>query len=133
MEKYRCIKVVEAEPKMFDEELAKRFPKSDNKIGDAGYRVIYEDGYESWSPKSVFEKGYVSLEMNYKERLVKEHFDLMNKIIKLDRALKNDEFIENIDAERLFLLKEQLKAMNLYDDILFHRLELEGISFTNVE
>jgi hypothetical protein len=23
-----------------------------------GYKVIYEDGYESWSPKAVFEKAY---------------------------------------------------------------------------
>ena len=25
---------------------------------DAGYRVIYEDGYTSWSPKDVFERCY---------------------------------------------------------------------------
>lgn len=24
----------------------------------AGYKVIYADGYESWSPKDVFEKAY---------------------------------------------------------------------------
>lgn len=25
---------------------------------EKGYRVIYEDGYESWSPKKAFEDGY---------------------------------------------------------------------------
>ena len=25
---------------------------------DAGYRVVYEDGYQSWSPKDVFENAY---------------------------------------------------------------------------
>lgn len=25
---------------------------------EAGYRVIYEDGYKSWSPKAAFEKAY---------------------------------------------------------------------------
>ena len=25
---------------------------------DMGYRVVYEDGYESWSPQEVFEKAY---------------------------------------------------------------------------
>jgi hypothetical protein len=24
---------------------------------EEGYKVVYEDGYESWSPKDVFEKG----------------------------------------------------------------------------
>lgn len=33
---------------------------------DAGYLVRYEDGYESWSPKDVFEKAYrKSGEMNF--------------------------------------------------------------------
>lgn len=25
---------------------------------EAGYKVVYEDGYESWSPKAVFERCY---------------------------------------------------------------------------
>lgn len=31
---------------------------------EAGYRVRYPDGYESWSPKEVFEKAYLPLEHN---------------------------------------------------------------------
>ena len=27
-------------------------------MSDPGYRVVYEDGYVSWSPKDVFEKAY---------------------------------------------------------------------------
>jgi len=30
----------------------------DNKDGQPGYCVIYPDGYESWSPKAVFENAY---------------------------------------------------------------------------
>ena len=26
--------------------------------GEAGYRVVYEDGYESWSPAEAFEEAY---------------------------------------------------------------------------
>lgn len=26
--------------------------------GDLGYYVVYEDGYESWSPTSAFDAGY---------------------------------------------------------------------------
>ena len=29
-----------------------------HKTGDPGYRVRYQDGYESWSPKDVFEAAY---------------------------------------------------------------------------
>ena len=29
-----------------------------HKTGDPGYRVRYSDGYESWSPKEVFEEAY---------------------------------------------------------------------------
>lgn len=32
------------------------------KDGIEGYRVIYPDGYESWSPKDVFEKAYFPIE-----------------------------------------------------------------------
>jgi len=29
---------------------------------DRGYFVLYEDGYESWSPSEVFENGYARIE-----------------------------------------------------------------------
>lgn len=29
--------------------------------GTEGYRVVYPDGYESWSPKDVFESAYLSM------------------------------------------------------------------------
>jgi len=32
-----------------------RGAKSDD---DAGYKVVYEDGYVSWSPRDVFERSY---------------------------------------------------------------------------
>lgn len=31
---------------------------------EEGYRVLYPDGYESWSPKDVFEKAYLPLSIN---------------------------------------------------------------------
>lgn len=52
MEKYIGTKIIEAE----------EFPAwkdaGGHKTGDPGYRVRYQDGYESWSPKSVFESAY---------------------------------------------------------------------------
>ena len=31
---------------------------SEDKDGKPGYHVTYEDGYESWSPREVFERCY---------------------------------------------------------------------------
>ncbi len=52
MEKYIGTKMIEAEacPAWKD--------AGGHKIGDPGYRVRYADGYESWSPKDVFEAAY---------------------------------------------------------------------------
>ena len=33
-----------------------------NKEGKPGYRVVYPDGYASWSPKKAFEAAYLPLE-----------------------------------------------------------------------
>lgn len=30
----------------------------EGEVVESGYRVLYEDGYQSWSPKEVFEKAY---------------------------------------------------------------------------
>ncbi len=35
-----------------------------HKPGEGGYYVIYEDGYESFSPEQAFEAGYTLIETN---------------------------------------------------------------------
>lgn len=50
MKKYIGCKMVSAEPALKD--------------GKEGYKVVYPDGYESWSPKDVFEKAYLQLDDN---------------------------------------------------------------------
>lgn len=44
MKWYVGVKMVQAEPM--------------EKDGKEGYKVVYADGYESWSPKEVFEEAY---------------------------------------------------------------------------
>ena len=67
MEKYVSHKVVMAEP-MNEYEAEKkgllREPVKDRDYRE-GYRVVYEDGYESWSPKHAFEKGYTKVSDNH--------------------------------------------------------------------
>lgn len=60
MEKYIGTKLIEAEPAYRCE--GKVYPKSGpyprSVSLEDGYRVRYQDGYESWSPKAVFEAAY---------------------------------------------------------------------------
>ena len=55
MKQYIGTKIIQAEPKM-------RKVPAENCLADRGfedgYKVIYHDGYESWSPKDVFEAAY---------------------------------------------------------------------------
>lgn len=50
MEKYIGTKIVDAEPQ--------------EKDSIPGYKVVYENGYGSWSPKDVFEKAYLKVTPN---------------------------------------------------------------------
>jgi hypothetical protein len=53
MKSYIGTKIIKAEPMVAPDDV-----KGDNKPGDAGYRVIYDNGYASWSPKAVFDLAY---------------------------------------------------------------------------
>ncbi len=52
MKAYIGTKVVQAEPQLNPN------PGHDENPLLAGYKVVYEDGYESWSPKETFERCY---------------------------------------------------------------------------
>jgi hypothetical protein len=59
MKNYIGIKWIQAEP----ESRTRTYQSLSNeeaftKFEEEGYKVVYEDGYESWSPKDVFEKAY---------------------------------------------------------------------------
>lgn len=66
MEKYIGTKIIEAEPayridgKVYA--LSTPVPRSMNR--EEGYKVHYSDGYESWSPKDVFEAAYLPVVTN---------------------------------------------------------------------
>jgi len=63
MKKYKCIKVVEAEPMTYHDAgslgLVRDYePDAENQ---PGFRVKYSDNYESWSPYAAFVNGYKEL------------------------------------------------------------------------
>ncbi len=60
MKQYIGTKMIEAEPENL------RWQNETGEIEEeSGYRVRYPDGYESWSPRDVFEKAYLPLECNH--------------------------------------------------------------------
>jgi hypothetical protein len=60
MKKYLGVKVVSAEPMTEHEAGEANLVRcyNPNEKGRDGYRVVCEEGYESWSPKERFEKAY---------------------------------------------------------------------------
>lgn len=55
--KYIGIKIINAKP-MTDNEFRGLKDRPTVQDDTDGYLVVYQDGYESWSPKSVFEEAY---------------------------------------------------------------------------
>lgn len=54
MDQYIGTKLVEAVPAI----------RKSGGVEENGYKVRYADGYESWSPKDVFERSYLKLAVN---------------------------------------------------------------------
>ena len=60
MRQYIGTKMVQAEPCIG----VKKDPVTGDVIMQDGYKVVYQDGYESWSPTEVFETAYLPLMVN---------------------------------------------------------------------
>lgn len=91
-----------------------------------GYRVVYEDGYESWSPKDVFEAAYVemrdvsSLEP-HQVRVVGEKAELDHKRAKLIAFITSPAF-EKVETAEKNRLTRQLTIMDDYSAVLGERI-----------
>lgn len=91
-----------------------------HKVGDEGYKVIYEDGYVSWSPKDVFEKHYKKSD-TYIDRMKIEYEELQ------DRRMKLIDFLEYhrdlINDNEYYQMTDQLAAMSEYASVLRQRID----------
>lgn len=127
MKKYIGTKSVEAVPMKLGEYInkRKRNPYKDGVREDdeQGYLVKYEDGYESWSPKDVFEKAYKVSE-TFLDRLHIEDTDLSEKYEKCNAFVQSGKFRETIKEDYpAFLLYLQREAMGSYLGTLHNRIE----------
>lgn len=98
-----------------------------------GYKVVYEDGYESWSPKDVFEKAYKIAETPVDCMRIEDK-ELSTRISELMKFLTTDKFKE-LDAQTRAMLYVQLEHMKVYSTMLLirgMRMESAPISITHV-
>lgn len=88
-----------------------------------GYKVVYEDGYESWSPKDVFEKAYNSAD-TFADRLRIEQKDLAEKLEKLCKFVESPQFTDVVqDSNQRELLLKQREYMGEYLNVLNQRIK----------
>ncbi len=96
-------------------------PRTMEKAED-GYKVVYEDGYQSWSPKDVFEKAYKPAD-TFKDRLLIEQQELAERLDKLCSFADSPKFDEVVtDKEQRELLLRQRKCMSEYLFVLGKRI-----------
>ena len=126
MKKYIGTKVIMAEPMTMTEAqkvLGKELKPAT--VEEDGYLVEYNDGYKSWSPKSVFEEAYKPSE-TVLDRLKIEYAELNERREKLEAFLKNgfSEVIKKVGTQQAALLLMQSNYMKDYLEILYTRIKL---------
>ena len=95
--------------------------KSENSDEEEGYLVQYEDGYQSWSPKSTFEKAYQP-SGTFVDRMRIELADLHNRIVSLHGFMLSQKYRELSDVEQSMLVRK-FTTMHDYHDALANRLD----------
>lgn len=126
MKKYTGTNEVYAKPMILGEFIKKsgRNPyQNDGKMhanNEEGYLVKYEDGYESWSPKDVFDKAYHCTE-TYVDRLKLEYYNESEKLKKLSEFIGSEKF-KNLPESKKKLLYIQQKIMKDFVFILIKRI-----------
>lgn len=128
MKKYIGTKQIEAEPMTrgdaWGKHLLREKPSTEN-FDDEGYHVRYEDGYESWSPKDVFEKAY-RVANTPSDRILIEGRELTDRLTKLKNFILSDKFDE-LDSDSQAMLYAQVGIMQGYQHILNLRYpKIEG-------
>lgn len=88
-----------------------------------GYKVVYEDGCESWSPKEVFEKTCKPAD-TFLDRMKIEFGELERKYQKLGAFIESDKF-KKLTSEKRTLLVKQYDAMQTYYLVLRQRISIE--------
>ena len=131
MEKYLGVKLIEAEPEI-------NSPIGEGiEVKKEGYKVVYEDGYTSWSPKDVFEKAYKKIKVTedlinigeydeyqpFQQRVIDEASELNIKINALDDFILNNNIYKKLPEDEQIRLIQQCRAMEYYFSVLVERIQ----------
>lgn len=126
LKQYTGTKTVKARPMTMGEAYECKLLKegvrpSECETDKAGYLVEYEGGYQSWSPKDVFDAAY-KLSETFLDRLMNECEEIC------DRGEKCGDFIESDNFEKLgytarILLVAQDMIMHEYHGLLLNRID----------
>lgn len=131
MKKYIGVKVVNAEPEQREKWMSNKFEDRDDHSLVDGYKVVYEDGYTSWSPKDVFELAYremlefIDTDKSYQphqDRVILETRELQDKVNKLSVFITTNTIFNKLDIDEQNRLRQQLNAMIYYLTILVERI-----------
>ena len=95
-------------------------PRSMNR--EDGYKVVYEDGYESWSPAAAFEKAYRVAD-TFLDRLRIERDDLSLRYNKAQDFYYSPKFKELLWPEEQQAFETQLDLMRKYLAVLDARIQ----------
>lgn len=126
MKKYIGTKTVQAEPMNELEAVKKGLARKneDKHEWRDGYKIVYKDGYESWSPKDVFENAYKAAD-TFLDRLEIEHKELMERFEKCAVFVDCEKFREIIKEDYpAFLLSLQRELMGRYMATLEQRMAI---------
>lgn len=98
-----------------------------DKNGEPGYAVRYQDGFQSWARKKVFEETYFSLGNinaypDFLKRLIAEYRTLLDKFNKLTLFLSTATESDLLDCHDIRLMEEQRSAMSDLISILNKRV-----------
>ena len=122
MKKFIGTKVIMAEPMTMTEAqkvLGRELTQS--AIEENGYLVEYENGYKSWSPKSVFDESYKSAE-TFLDRMKLEFESEVDKFKKGNTFIRSEKFNELPFVARV-LLYAQNKTQEMYCSLLESRID----------
>lgn len=124
MKKYLGTKLVTAKPMTREDAeavLGKFIKPAKQEYSGEGYLVRYKDGYQSWSPKEVFDKAYKPAD-NFLDRLIIERDEVQQRLSSLTSALMQEDFQEKVGSKQYYWMQEQRNAMEIYVEVLNKRI-----------
>ena len=136
MKHYIGTKLIQAEPMSLEEAQKVLGREIKPAVDEAdGYLVEYDNGYKSWSPKTVFEKAY-KLAETFLDRMEIEHGELFDKMLRAQNFIKSEDY-QKLPLLHQALLSVQIKTQAEYCRLLANRCDaaegerpgLAGFSF----